>query len=200
MCEEERNLIRRLAERDPLAEREFVEKWDPRITRWVAQRAQPHKVEEYTQEVWGHRIAGNYLRLLQWKALYDDEAWHEHSLESFLKQITRNKVLDLVDAEPPQLPQGLDPNDIIDRTTPLGTDPLIEAERERLMSAYTSCADRFNDNDHRSIRMWWEGHTARHIAAQLDTNPNNVYQRRSYLLRQLRACLVEMLPEYFRHV
>lgn len=118
MREEERNLIRRMAKRDPLAGREFADKWDPRITCWVAQRVHTHKVEEHAQEVWSHLIQGNWLRLLQWKALYDDEAWHEHSLESYLKRITCNKVLDLVNAEQPCLPQGLDPNDIIDKTTP----------------------------------------------------------------------------------
>lgn len=76
----------------------------------------------------------------------------------------------------------------------------MEAERGRLMVAFRNCARYFTDNDHRAIRMWFEGHTAQHIAEQLGTNPNNVYQRRSYLLKQLRDCLIDKLPEYFRHV
>ena len=189
-----------MAARDAAAGHEFVARWHDRLCIWVAQRTAPQNVEEYAQEVWGHLVAGNWLRLLQWKGLYDDEAWHEHSLEGYLKRITINKVSDLMDAEPPQLPKGLDPVEIIDRTTPLGNDPLVEAERGRLMVAFTICSSRFNDGDHRAILMWWEGHTAQYIAEQLETNPNNVYQRRSYLLRQLRDCLVERLPDYFHHV
>ena len=165
---------------------------------WVAQRAAREKVEEYAQEVWIHLVAGNWLRLLQWNGLYDDAAWHENSLKAFLKQITIHRVSDLRDAEPPQLPPGLDPNDIIDGT--LGSDPLLEAERSRLMRAFESCTRWFKKSDHRAILLWWEGHTAQHIAELLEMNANNVYQRRSHLLKQLRDCLVENLPEYFRHV
>ncbi len=200
MRDEERNLIHRMAAHDPAAGHEFVDRWDSRIKNWVAQGADRQYVEEYAQEVWAHLIEGNWLRLLQWNALFNDEAWHEHSLEAFLKRITENKVSDLRDAEPPQLPPGLDPVDIIDRTTSMRNDPLVEAERSRLVMAFTICSNAFNDKDHRAILMWWEGHKAEHIAEQLGTNPNNVYQRRHYLLNQLRACLIERLPEYFRHV
>ena len=200
MRDEQRNLIHQMAARDPRAGHEFVSRWDERIKSWVSQRAAYEKIEEYAQEVWAHLVAGNWLRLLQWQGLYDDEAWHEHSLEAYLKRITLNKVSDLVAAEPPQLPQGLDPVDIIDRTTPLGTDPLVEAERGRLLRAYYHCTQWFRDRDHLAIQLWWEGHNAQFIAGQVRTNANNVYQRRSYLLRRLRACLVETLPEYFRNV
>jgi len=198
--DEERNLIHRMAARDPAAGHEFVDRWDDRIKGWIAQRAPNEKVEEYAQEVWAHLIEGNWLTLLQWNGLFDDEAWHEHSLKGFLKRITHNKVSDLWDAEPPQLPPGLDPVDIIDRTTSVEGNPLVEAERSRLVMAFTTCSNAFNDKDHRAILMWWEGHSGQHIADQLGTNPNNVYQRRRYLLNQLRDCLIERLPEYFRDV
>ncbi len=200
MREEQRNLIQRMAAHDRSAGHEFVDRWDERIKGWISQRVPQQKVEEYAQEVWAHLVAGNWLRLLQWNGLYDDEAWREHSLESYLKRITINKVSDLRDAEPPQLPPGLDPVDIIDETTPLGQNPLVLAERSRLMRAFDRCMRWFNEKDHRAIFLWWEGHTAQHIADELETNPNNVYQRRSYLLGQLRKCLVERLPEYFHHV
>ena len=189
-----------MAARDRAAAHEFVSIWDPRIRGWVARNADYEKVDEYTQEVWGHLIQGNWLRLLQWKGLYDDEAWHEHSLEAYLKRITINKVSDLRDAEPPQLPPGLDPVDIVDRTTPLGNDPLVEAEGGRLMAAFAHCTRWFRDRDHLAIKLWWEGHKAQHIAEATRTNANNVYQRRSYLLKRLRECLVETLPEYFHRV
>jgi DNA-directed RNA polymerase specialized sigma24 family protein len=198
--EEQRNLIQRMAAHDRAAGHEFVNIWDERIRSWVYHAATYEKVDEHTQEVWAHLIAGNWLRLLQWNGLYDDEAWHEHSLEAFLKTITIHKVSDLMAAEPPQLPPGLDPVDIIDETTPLGQNPLVLAERSRLMKAFDRCMRWFNEKDHRAIFLWWEGHTAQHIADELETNPNNVYQRRSYLLGQLRKCLVEKLPEYFHHV
>ena len=200
MREEERQLIHRMAAGDPNASYEFVEQWSPRIERWVSQRATDEKVEDYAQEVWAHLIAGNWLRLLQWNGLDNDEDWHQHSLEAFLKRVTINKVKDLQAAEPPTLPPGLDPVEIIDRTTPYGRDPLVEAERSRLIMAFNDCARWFKERDDRLISMWWEGHTAQHIGEQLEMNPNNVYQRRSYLLKQLRDCLVEKLPEYFRHV
>jgi len=196
--EEQRNLIHRMAARDPAAGHEFVHIWGPAVTRWVARNAVPEKVEEYAQEVWHHLLEGNWLRVLQWNGLYDDEAWHENSLKAFLKQITVYKVSDLRDAEPPQLPPGLDPSDIIDGT--LGNNPLVQAERSRLMGAFDRCMRWFKEKDHRAILMWWEGHTAKHIADELDTNANNVYQRRSHLLKQLRDCLVEKLPEYFHRV
>ena len=162
--------------------------------------ARHDKVEEYAQEVWGHLIEGNWLRLLQWNGLFNDAAWHPHSLEGFLHTLTTNKVTDSLRAEPPQLPPNLDPVDIIDRTTPYGRDPMLEAERSRLVSAYEDCAGWFNDRDNQLITLWWEGHTGQYIAQQLRMTANNVYQRRSYLLKQLRDCLVEKLPEYFRRV
>lgn len=200
MREHQRNLIHRMAAHDPAAGHEFVGEWGSRITAWVAQRADPQKVEDYTQEVWGHLIAGNWLRLLQWNGLYDDDAWQEHSLEAYLKKITINKVSDLQSAEPPQLPPGLNPAEIIDRATALGNDPLVEAERGRLMRAFDHCTRWFKSRDHLAIRLWWEGHSAQQIAEHVRTNPNNVYQRRSYLFKRVRACLVETLPEYFRDV
>ena len=54
---------------------------------------------------------GGWMRLLQWRTLYDDGAWHEHGLEGFLKRITDNKVRDLLVVETAVLPQALDLND-----------------------------------------------------------------------------------------
>ncbi len=68
-----------MAAGDPAAGHEFVHKWNRRIEYWVAQGTDDEYVEEYTQEVWAHLIEGNWLRLLQWNALFDDEVWHEHS-------------------------------------------------------------------------------------------------------------------------
>ena len=200
MTDDVRQLIRRAAAHDPAAGHEFVHRYDAAIKSWVAQRANFEKVEEYAQEVWGHLIQGNWMRLLQWRGLYDDEEYNPLSLDAFLKRITYNKVMDLQAAEPPRLPNNVDPNDIIDRTTPLGTDPVAEAERSRLFRIYDHCTRWFNSKDHDAIRLWWEGHSAQQIAELVRTNSNNVYQRRSYLFRRLRECLVENMPEYFRDV
>ena len=199
MPERDRQLIRAMVSGDRRAAHEFASIWHPRIEDWVARRTLRHRVDDYAQEVWLHLAAGNWLRLLQWRGLYNDEAYHPHSLEAYLKQITIHKVIDLQGTDRLQ-ESPYDPADIIDDETELGRDPALGAERSRLRRAFDSCSRRFKDNDHRSIRMWWEGHTAKYIAEKLNTNPNNVYQRRSYLLEQLRRCLVEKLPEYFRHV
>jgi len=198
--EQERQLIGRLAAHDREAGREFVLMWDNRIKKWISQCAPDEKVEDYAQEVWGHLIQGNWMRVLQWDGLYDDDAWNPHSLEAYLKRITMNKARDLFAAEPPQLPRGVDPNDIIDRTTTLGPDPVAETERSRLLSVFEHCTRWFKKKDHDAIRLWWEGYSALQIAELIRTNANNVYQRRSYLFRRLRACLVENMPEYFRDV
>jgi DNA-directed RNA polymerase specialized sigma24 family protein len=200
VLEQQRQLIRQLAAGDREAERRFTDDWHDRIRHWVSDIAPSHKVEDYAQEVWLHLQTSSWLRLLQWKPLYDDDAWHERSLQGFLKTIARNKAIDLRRAEPPELPPGLDPNDIMDRTTPLGNDPLVEAERSRLIRAFEFCSSWFRDRDHLLVRLWWEGHPAHYIAEQIGSNANNVYQRRSYILRRLRECLIERLPEYFRRV
>ena len=74
MPEQERQLIRRVAAHDLAAGQEFVHRWDDRIKIWISQIAPDEKVEDYAQEVWGHLIQGNWMRLLQWKGLYDDDA------------------------------------------------------------------------------------------------------------------------------
>ena len=200
MLEEQRQLIRRLAAGDKAAEDQFANDWYHRIRYWVSDIAPPHKIEDYVHEVWLHLKRSNWLRLLQWKPLYDDGAWQERSFEGFLKRVARNKAIDLRRKEPPELPPGLDPNDIIDRTTPLGNNPIVEAERSRLIAAYEFCASLLKQRDRFLIRLWWEGHTGEYIAARIETNANNVYQRRSYIFRRLRKCLIERLPEYFRDV
>ena len=200
MRDQERQLVHRVASQDRSACDEFVQMWDDRIRYWVSRRSRAEKVEEYTQEVWGHLIERNWLRLLQWDGLFNDEAWHENSLVAFLKKLTNNKVTDLLRAEPPIPPRGLDPDKIIDGTTGYGWHPSLEAERSILISVYEDCSGRFKDRDKQLIRLWWEGHTGQEIAEQLIMKANNVYQRRSYLLKQLRDCLVDNLPEYFRSV
>ena len=200
MLEEQRQLIRRLAAGDKAAEDRFASDWHDRIRYWVSDIAPQHKIDDYAHEVWLHLKRSSWMRLLQWHPLFDDDAWHEHSFESFLKRIAQNKAIDLRRKEPPELPPGLDPNDIIDRTTVLGNDPVVEAERSRLIAAYEFCASRLQERDHLLMRLWWEGHTGEYIAARIKTNANNVYQRRSYIFRRLRKCLIERLPEYFRDV
>lgn len=183
-----------------MAAQQFVDAWNDRIVYWVSRRVPAARVEEYAQEVWLHIMDGNWKRLLQWRPLYDENAWHEHSLEAYLKRLTENKVSDLLRSDPTVLLRALDPNDIVDRTTSLGHDPEVEAERSRLIAAYEFCANRFSDRDHRLLRLWLEGHAAQYIAERIGINANNVYQRRSYLFRGLRDCLVEQLPGYFRRV
>jgi DNA-directed RNA polymerase specialized sigma24 family protein len=199
--EEQRNLIHRMAAQEPGADEEFYEIWHPRIRRWIADQVPHQKVEDYAQEVWNHLSEGrSWLRLLRWDGLYDDEAWHPHSLKGFLRTVTTNKVVDLWRTEPRIRFSDLDPVDIIDRTTPFGNDPLIEAERWRLIAVFEFCSSWFRDKDHTLIRMWLEDCSGAEIADAIETNANNVYQRTSYIFRRLQECLTERLPEYFRRV
>ena len=199
MSEEQRALIRAMATGDRSAERAFFEMWQPRIEHWIASRTVPDRIADYCQEVWFRLAEGSWLRLMQWRGLFDDAECHPHSLDAYIKRITINKVIDLQGAERMQTAEH-DPADIVDDTGALGRDPALDAERWRLTAAFEACCRYFTANDMRSIRMWWEGYTAHQIADQINTNPNNVYQRRSYLFTQLRDCLAEKLPGYFRHV
>ena len=141
-----------------------------------------------------------WRRLLAWKPLEDDAEWHPHSLEGFLKEVVRNKVLDLQRAMTRQLPESPDLVDILDDDSEVGRDPSLEAERSRLRRAFRDCSRGFRPRDSILISMWWQGHSGDEIAGAIDSNANNVYVRKNYLLKQLRDCLVERLPEYFRHV
>jgi len=196
----ERQFIRDLIAGDRAAADEFVRFWHPQIIKWVAYRASHLKVEDYAQEVWQHLIKDEWRVLLQWKGLDDDAVWHPRSLVAYLKRVTDYKVVDLQRAEQHQLPPLMDPIDVIDVHGPLGMDPMVQAERARLEAAFLSCTSGFKDQDQTLIRMWWEGYTGAETGAELGMLPNNVYQRRLYLFRQLRACLVEKLPEYFSDV
>ena len=199
MPDEDRKLIKKMVNGDRWAANEFVSAWHPRVQHWIAARTLQHRIDDYAQEVWLHLADGNWLRLLQWRGLYADEAYHAHSLEAFLKRITIRKIIDLQGTERIE-PSPYDPADIVDENTELGRDPALGTERSRLRRVFDACSRLFKRKDHQAIRLWWEGYSAREIGEQLDTNANNVYQRRSYLLKQLRDCIVEKLPEYFHHV
>ena len=83
MPDRDRQLIRAMVSGDRVAAHAFVSNWHPRIEQWIASRTFRHKVDDYTQDVWLHLTEGNWLRLLQWRGLYDDEAYHSHSLDGF---------------------------------------------------------------------------------------------------------------------
>ena len=198
MRDEERLLIRGLASGDAAAEDKFVSVWSPRIHKWINQRASDESADDYAQEVWSHLLEDDCRRLLQWKGLYDDHAWHANSLRAFLKTLTVHKVFDLQQADRPYRTPATNPRDILDDWS-VGADPASEAERDRLTIALEYCMQHFKPRDHRLVEMWWEGHVDAHIAAELAMTRNNVYQRRFYLFNQLRECLRDKLPEYFRH-
>ena len=189
-----------MAIHDQEAEREFVDTWEPHLIRWVAARASRDKVEEYVQDVWLHLFNRDWHNLLQWQALFDDDEWHEHSLQGFLKSITVNKVIDLQRADYLRRLENLDPADILMAFGELGNDPQLEAEASRLMAAFDGCTSHYQGKDDTLVRMWFEGYSAIRIAEELETNANNVHQRKSYLFKRLQDCLTEKLPEYFRDV
>jgi RNA polymerase sigma factor (sigma-70 family) len=150
--------------------------------------------------VWAHLIDRNRQTLLQWDGLYDDAAWHEHSLQGFLKTVTTNVVNTLHRRAQRQLPNNWDPADILIEPGDPGDNPELDAEAMRLKVVYDSCAEHFSERDHKLINLWFEGYSAQQIAEEIGINANNVYQRKSYLFDLLRECLTDKLPEYFRHV
>ena len=189
-----------MAIHDQAAEREFVDTWEPHLIRWASVHAPRDRVDDYVQEVWEHLFNRDWRNLLQWNALYDDDEWHEHSLKGFLKTITVNKVTDLQRAAYLRRLKYLDPADILMVPGELGNDPQLQAEATRLMAAYEGCTSHYQRKDHTLVQMWFEGHSANRIAEELETNANNIHQRKSYLFKRLQDCLTEKLPEYFHDV
>jgi len=189
-----------MAVHDQGAEREFVDAWESEIIRWVTAKAPRDYVDDYVQDVWAHLFNRDWRNLLKWKALYDDEQWHEHSLKSFLKTVTVNKVTDLQRAAYLRRLEFLDPADILMAAENPGYDPQLAAEASRLMAAYKDCTSHYREKDHVLVSMWLEGHVAVRIAEELDTNSNNIHQRKSYLFKRLQDCLTQKLPEYFSDV
>ena len=200
MREEERQLIRRLVVGDVAAEHQFVSMWHPRIYVWAARHTWVRPIDDCVQQIWYHLLDNDCARLLQWQGLYDDDAWHTHSLEGYLKTLAINKLRDIERAEARRLPPAKNQLDIIDEDGPLGTDPEVQAERYRLTVVFESCFVLIQANDQRLLEMWHEGHPDEDIALELGITPNNVAQRRFQALRRLRDCLREKLPEYLRHV
>lgn len=200
MLQQERQLIIGLAAGEERACRDFVMTWHPRIIGWVRSESPPYLVEDYAQDVWQHLMDDGWRRLLRWRPLDHDVEWHPHSLEAFLKEVTRNRVRDLLRAESRQLPGDPDPSEIIDEDSDVGRNPWLEAERSRLRRAFRACSRRFSPRDHLLIDMWWAGHQAAEIAKAIGSNANNVHARKHHLIKILRDCLVEKLPEYFRRV
>ena len=200
MAQAERRLIKDLIAGNIAAGDEFVRIWQPRIISWIKGRASSIHVVEYAQEVWRHLFEDDWRRLLQWKGLYDDEAWNPRSLDAYLKWLTIYKVIDLQRREMRYPRPDMDPADILDEDGPSATDSFVQIERARLETSFIGCTSRFDEKDQRLIQMWWEGYPGSEIATALGMEPQNVYQRRFYLLKQLRACLVDKLPEYFHHV
>ena len=189
-----------MAIHDQAAEREFVNTWEAEIIRWVTAKSPREYVDDYVQDVWAHLFNRDWRNLLKWKALYDDDQWHEHSLKSFLKTVTVNKVTDLQRAAYLRRLEFLDPADILMATENPGYDPQLAAEASRLMAAYKDCTSHYREKDHVLVSMWLEGHVAVRIAEELDTNSNNIHQRKSYLFNRLQDCLTQKLPEYFSDV
>ena len=102
-----------MAIHDQAAEREFVDTWEPHLIRWASAHAPRDRVDDYVQEVWEHLFNRDWKNLLRWKALFNDDEWHEHSLKSFLKTITVNKVTDLQRRAYLRRLKYLDPADIL---------------------------------------------------------------------------------------
>ena len=199
MCDEQRKQIQALVTGDTRATEEFICTWHPRIYIWIQRHSWIRPVEDVAQQVWYHLLKNRWDALLQWEGLYSDSAWHDRSLEGFLRKVTVNKMRDLERAAQRQLPFGGAPDDTLDDPDGVGADPENLAERERLAEIFDSCFGRLQDRDQVNLVKWREGYSDTEIAAELGISPNNASQRRFQALRRLRECLRNNLPEYLAH-
>ena len=199
MSEADRQSVRQLLTGDHAGVHQFVRTWQPRIARWIAQSNPPMIVEDYTQEILCHLAADGWRRLRAWRGLYSG-TYNPNSLAAYIKIMTIRKMITLQRADRKQLPGAGDPFDIVDDESLLGLNPLESAEGERLMVAISACLNVFKRKDRNLLVMWRQGHKDRHTARILQTNENNVRQRRRYLLKKLRVCLIEKLPGYFSDI
>lgn len=196
MSEADRQLVRQLLTGDPASARQFVDEWQPRIAGWIARFCSPGAVEDYAQEVLWHLAQDGWGRLGSWRGL-DAERSNPNSLAAYIKKITILKTIDLLRADRRQLPNSGEPFDIVDETGLLGMDPMESAEGRSLMAAIMACFDDVERRDQHLLIMWRQGRPDRHSARILGMTANNVRQRRHYVLKRLRLCLIAKLPGYF---
>jgi len=196
--EEERHLVLGVVSGDEAATEHFISIFHPRIYGWLYQNSWLRPVDDAAQEVWYHLLDHGWERLLDWDGL-NEENWHPHSLESYLRAITINKARDIERWTQRRPPTAEDVLDVID-DGPVGTDPEIEAERARVREVFDSCFQKAQARDQMNLGMWHEGRSDEEIAIELGISPNNAAQRRFQALRRLRDCLREKLPEYLDNV
>lgn len=184
-----------MAEGDQAAKNEFARLWYQRIVDWVASRTDHFRMGDYAHEVFAHLLHNDCAVLLRWNGLYEET--HEHSFEAFLRTVTRNKVHDLQRSEPPA---PTDPVEILDHLAGYASNPRMLVEGQRLMDAFRRCVSGLRAREGKLVELWALGHTGAEIARRLEVTANNVYQIKHMAFSKLRRCLVERLPEYFRHV
>jgi RNA polymerase sigma factor (sigma-70 family) len=178
---------------------QFIVQWHRKIVGWIARRAPPDRIEDYTQEVWDHLSKNAWRILLQCRALDSDDPGR-YALTGFLHSVTLNRVKDLLKADRPRIEIVEVPIHGIENPGPTGLDPEQIAGHQQVIRVYQAWFDELSARDQALLTMWHAGHVDREVADRLRMQENNVRQRRFYLLRRLRDHLVNRLPGYFRDV
>ena len=186
MHEQDRQLIKRLVLGDSYAELQFVHRWHPRIIGWIRQQAPSVEARDYAQEVLIHLARDNWDHLLKWRGLYEDTP-NLNSLAGFLRRVTRNKTIDLLRADGHELAEEDEPAEIEDKHSPMGVNPSDQVEDAAKRALLERLIAELPPRDRNLLTMWRLGHPDSHTALMLRMEPNNVRQRRKYLIDKIRA-------------
>ena len=196
MPDHDRQLLRQIHAGNRAAATEFVREWYPHVQRWVATATSVENIEDYTQAVFLHLAEAGWRRLFQWKGLFAEETDNPQSLASFLKTVTRRKVVDLYRVDHPDWLEIKDPDNMPERGS--GTDqPHVLQAREQFKLAFRACFATLQRKDQRMLAMRLHGHKDAEIATKFGRSRAAVRQRRVHAYRVLRDCMARRAPGQF---
>lgn len=181
---------------DSHAATEFVREWYPHVERWVATATSVENIEDYTQAVFLHLAEAGWRRLFQWKGLFADETDNPQSLASFLKTVTRRKVVDLYRADHPDWLEIKHPDDMPERGSRTDQPHVLQA-REQFKLAFRACFATLQRKDQRMLAMRLHGRKDAEIATKFGRSQAAVRQRRVHAYRVLRDCMARRAPGQF---
>ena len=175
---------------------EFVREWYPRVEGWVDDVTSPDNVEDYTQAVFLHLAEDGWRRLFQWKGLSAEATDNPQSLASFLKTVTRRKVIDLYRADHPDGLEILGQEHIPEDGSG-ASQPHITQARELFKLAFRACFARLQRKDQRMLVMRLKGFADEEIGEKFGRSTASVRQRRAQAYKKLRECLAIRAPGQF---
>jgi RNA polymerase sigma factor (sigma-70 family) len=183
--EAQRQLIRGLLDGHSAAGHEFLREWAPRIKVWIRSATSADNVDDYSQEILLYLCQDNWSVLSNWNGLFSDDDWSPHSLEAYLRTITRRKVIDLWRADQRQLPEGGEYREVVDEYGVIGRNPERASVESQQQEIVRHLIEQLSVRDKKLLILWMQGEPDRHTARLLRMTENNVRQRRHYLLKRL---------------